>query len=49
MAKNEVATEPFEAEGVGAMKEVCDPVDFQSFEEELRELICPKVDLVYCI
>ena len=42
MAENEVASEPFEAEGVGAMEEVCEPVDFQSFEDEIRELICPK-------
>ena len=49
MAENEVTNEPFEAEGAGALEDVCDPVDFQSFEEEIRELICPKVDLVYCI
>ncbi|CAB4032451.1 kinase-like domain-containing, partial [Paramuricea clavata] len=40
MAENLVATEPCEAEG--AADDVCDTLDFQSFEDEIRELLCPK-------
>ncbi len=46
MAENLVTTEPCEAEGV--CDDDCDTLDFQCFEDEIRELICPKVNLVYC-
>ncbi|XP_028407695.1 uncharacterized protein LOC114530286 isoform X2 [Dendronephthya gigantea] len=38
MAETSMATETFVAEGAGE----CEPLDFQDFEDEIRELICPK-------
>ena len=39
MAETSMPSEEFVTEGTGE----CEPLDFQDFEDEIRELICPKV------